>query len=141
MKLMDWLKAKKKKKFKISDYHRKIGVSSNPIDYYFVIFQDPEGIWDKKKGHVTKTHALITPIKYFEETGYCWACSIKNILDLPGLSEDTECIVSAKPGWPQLDAAGMHELLLDMGFVWSEKFANRMAANVGSTVYIPGVEK
>lgn len=135
MNLSEWnkLRGKRGKEPKLSKYEMEAGISNNPADYYFAAFVDQE------YGTGKRTCAMICPRKYFDREGYCWDNHLLHILEIPGFAEDMEAMISPAAGEPELEPADMHELLIDIGLVWSEKFAkfvdNHDPAN--GTVFFP----
>lgn len=144
MNLNEWnkLRDKRNKKPKLSKLQIEAGISNNPADYYFAVFVDQEyggkmvnGKWVPE----SRTCAMICPRKFFDKEGYCWDNHLLHILEIPGFAEDMEAMISPAAGEPELEPADMHELLLDIGLVWTEKFANFINRHdpANGTVYFP----
>ncbi len=131
MNLNDWNKIRKGRKDKyeneLTDRQIEAGISNNPADYYFAVFVDPEYSSDYVDGEFVdkpRTCATICPRKYFDETGGCWDQHLLDFVKIPGFAEDMEAMISPAAHAPELEPAEMHELLTDIGLVWSEKFAD-----------------
>jgi len=126
MNLTEWKeKIDKSKEYQLSPRQIEAGVTANPQDYYFAVFTDKEYMTkyvDGKFINISRTCAMICPRKFFDQNGHLYDGHViaGGPLDIPGFGEDMECIISALE---DMQPAEMHELLDDIGFEWSEKFA------------------
>lgn len=132
MKLNEWNRIREERLSKktsrpLSEKQIQAGVTSNPGDYYFCVFTHQEYYSKFVDGNfVTEPRvcAIICPRKYFDERACCYDSHVLGIVKIPGFAEDMESMISPSASMPDLEAKEMHELLLDIGLVWSTKFAN-----------------
>lgn len=126
MNLDEWLKSRRKSRFskELSERQKEAGITDNPADYYFIVYLDPEGRYDMNdKKFVPRAYAAITPRKYFDEKGYWYDGHLLGFVDVPGFAEDMEAVISPAAGMPDLSCEDMHNILLELGFVFDEKMA------------------
>lgn len=129
MKLSEWTKLRKNRGStpELTERERQIGLSENPGDFYFAVKVDPAYSTRYIDGQFVeepRTMAIICPRKYFDEKGHVYDGHVLGYVNVPGFAEDMECYISPSASMPELEPAEMHELLLDIGLVWSKKFAD-----------------
>lgn len=105
------------------------GVTNNPNDYYFVVVDNTQAE-DDLFGGEDPYFIAVTPKKYFNEEGVQWDQPVDGYLALPGFDEIMESTYA-----PFYDVSSylsheqIHNLFLEMGFEYSESFANFIKAS------------